>query len=401
MDTKFELNLTVGNDNGNSEHDLIINGDFIAQPNVFSKVTALPNLEDINVSSAIKNLEDELIVQVVTSSKGIDAGYYYVGKSAYSTGEPVTSLNVGYNDSKHKLESPIPVINTISQIACYATKKAYEHNKNLDVPIVVHADMCTALPVKYFDKENASRFSNRFKGNHSVIVYVGELKARVEIIFDVVVTMPEGVTAIFALSSYATNNKEFFTDFCKKYNCTITDNYFKNKNIRVAHIAIGDGTTEYPITAGRNYLPNHTTGSNNGMGHAIENSLPSFKEKVVNIKRYSRQQYSNALIDADNKYHDDAISYIKSYVIEQADEIAKTADKVIEAAQNEVDIVCAYGGGSIGMKEYLEPQLYNICEKRRTKLLYVPSEYAIKLEVTGLYEFTQLPSFTKLKNEVN
>ena len=41
----YELNLKVGNDTGNSEHDIIINGYQICQPNVISIIIKTTNLE--------------------------------------------------------------------------------------------------------------------------------------------------------------------------------------------------------------------------------------------------------------------------------------------------------------------------------------------------------------------
>ena len=43
-----KITLKVGNGNGNSEHDIIINNKLIKQPNVFAKVAKLPNLDEIN-----------------------------------------------------------------------------------------------------------------------------------------------------------------------------------------------------------------------------------------------------------------------------------------------------------------------------------------------------------------
>ena len=59
-------------------------------------------------------------------------------------------------------------------------------------------------------------------------------------------------------------------------------------------------------------------------------------------------------------------------------------------------VVC-YGGGSIAMREFLEPNLKSFCERTNIKLLYVPKEYAVSLEALGLYEFTQLSAFSKMK----
>ncbi|WP_294364875.1 hypothetical protein [uncultured Clostridium sp.] len=56
------IELKVGNDNGNSEHDLIINGVLIAAPNVFAKVRKLPNLDEINKEFVLNDIHNNLIV---------------------------------------------------------------------------------------------------------------------------------------------------------------------------------------------------------------------------------------------------------------------------------------------------------------------------------------------------
>ena len=66
------MNLKIANDNGNSEHDLIIDGKLVQQPNVFAKIMRVPNLDDVNKEYVLKNLHDNLLVS-------IEGGLYYIG----------------------------------------------------------------------------------------------------------------------------------------------------------------------------------------------------------------------------------------------------------------------------------------------------------------------------------
>ena len=69
------MNLKIANDNGNSEHDLIIDGKLVQQPNVFAKIMRVPNLDDVNKEYVLKNLHDNLLVS-------IEGGLYYIGQRA-------------------------------------------------------------------------------------------------------------------------------------------------------------------------------------------------------------------------------------------------------------------------------------------------------------------------------
>ena len=111
-----EIILKVGNDNGNSEHDLLINGVLIAQPNVFAKVRKLPNLDEVNKDYVIKNIQDNLIVTCEDPS-----GIYYIGNYALKSGQKIRNIEVGIDNNK--IESDIVIVNTLSQIAGFGIKE--------------------------------------------------------------------------------------------------------------------------------------------------------------------------------------------------------------------------------------------------------------------------------------
>ena len=58
-----------------------------------------------------------------------------------------------------------------------------------------------------------------------------------------------------------------------------------------------------------------------------------------------------------------------------------------------------YGGGSILMREYLEPKLKELCDREYIQLLYLDKKYAIDAEVRGLYNFVTSDVFNFLKNQ--
>lgn len=390
-----ELYFQVGNDNGNSEHDIMINGFQIAQPNVLAKVRKLPSLEELNPSFMIKDIESNLIITL--DSPSADPGNYYIGDYALRSGERVR--NIDFVVDSNKLDSDIIIINTLGQLAGHAAKLAYESDKEFKNTIIVNIDMTTALPIKQYSKDAAERFAGKFtKGTHKVTVHAGDLRANVELNFSFVKVIPEGVTAIHALQNITDN--EIFGEYQKSLteNTVVNKEYFKNK--KILHIAIGEGTTEFPITDDIKFDPNFIRGSDNGIGHCIDKAMDEFKN-TFGLREYSRQKYSEVLKNSGHKYYPVAFDIVQGYIEDEAEDILHIAKQEIQKANNEIDIIVVYGGGSIPMKEKLYSKLNDFCTKANIKLFYVPEKYAVILESLGMYYFTIGPIFKALKNKAS
>jgi len=382
-----EIILKIGNDNGNSEHDIKINGKLINQPNVYAKVRKLPNFDEVNKDYVLKNIQDNLIVTCEDPS-----GIYYLGNYALNSAKTVRSIEIGIDNNKVK--NDIIFVNTLAEIAGYAAVEHFNIVGNFEEIIKTKVDMTTSLPVSYYSHRTALDFSNKFlEKKHMVTVHIGNSDARVEIEFTFVKTIPEGVTATFALKE---SPNEVFEEHNKKY----TDNLDKDvfSNAKVLHVAIGEGTTEYPITTGIEFNPEFIQGSNNGVGHAIDKALEEFKT-AKGLSKFTRQDYSEVIKDKNHKFHELALELVEQYIEEQAEEILLHAKQEIQKANNDIDIVCVYGGGSILMRESLEENLKIFCDRAQIKLFYVSGEYAINLECEGLYNFTNSKIFTILKDK--
>lgn len=420
-----EFKLQVGNDNGNSEHDIIIDGTSVEQPNIISKVSRLPLLEELDIAFTAKNIHDRLITTV--NSPSAAPGIYYCGNYALQSGERVRNIEVGAVNSK--VDSDIIVINTLSQLAAYGVKKAFEQDKDFilnaetDKKIVLNVDMTTALPVTQYSKSNADKITEKFmKGKHQVTVHVGIVRVDVEIFFEFVKVLPEGVTATFAIHNMLLIDKpeneltseekninatviDFFNEFNKLYVYNEQNNkygfkepvdgaYFKKK--KILHVSIGEGTVEYPLVDDIVFDPRFIQGSNNGMGHAIDKAIPIFMEEK-GLRTYSRQNYSTVLRDPSHKYHNVAMDIVEPFIEGESEDILHNVKKEIERANNEIDILCVYGGGSIPMKDYLYQKLVALVNKADIKLFYVPDNYAVTLESKGMYEFTRSNLYKALK----
>ena len=252
--------------------------------------------------------------------------------------------------------------------------------------------MATALPMTQYNKERGKIFASKFTvGKHIVQVQVAYKTVNVEIEFEYVKVIPEGVTAIHSLINC---NKEIFNNFNNQYNLNVDNSYFLNK--KILHVSIGEGTTEYPLTDDIDFIPNVECGSNNGVGHAINKALEEFKGKF-RLEEYTRQQFSSALINKSSKYHAAAVDIVSDYMEKQANAILIKTKKRLQDISNDCDIICVYGGGSIQMREHIENKIKAICDVAYIQLLYIPTDYAITLEVEGLYKFATSDLFVHLR----
>ncbi|MEG2110059.1 MAG: ParM/StbA family protein [Clostridium sp.] len=419
------MNLHIGNDNGNSEQDLTIDGKAIAQPNVYSKIGRLPNLEEMNPKYIAENIHSNLIVTIESPSinKGL-ATTFYIGKYALKSGKPLHNIKVGADNSK--IKSDVPVVNTLANVAGYAVGKAYKENGNIET-LDVKVDMTTALPVNQYSKAAATEFAQRFlNGTHKVTVFLGAHKVLVNLEFEYTKTLPEAVPTVFYLKALANRLKAYeknvksldkksadyedqlnaldqqkkeaegiLGEYMDEYRIDVKDLCFDKKSI--LHVAIGEGTTEYPVTEDIDFNPNFIQGTNNGVGHAIERVLDDFIADKRLTANFSRQNYSEALKDERNKYHVDATDYIQAELEAEAIMILNKCKQEVGKTNNALDLICVYGGGSILMKEYLYEELKEFAKSVDINVLYVPKPYSVMAESLGMYEFTTSPIFKQLK----
>ena len=401
---KFEIKLKVGADNGNSEQDIIINGTQLQQADVYGRVVGKLNLEDLDQEKFMNDLENNLVIGIV-GSRYVNSGEFYVGNYTLRGRASVRNTEVGADNNK--TNSEVVYLNVIGQIAAYAVKKAYKGDKTVnDVEVTV--DMTTALPITQYDKREAERFAEKFMdGEHRLTVKTPEKDYFVNIKFNFVKVIPEGVTTTFAIAGGA---EEIFKTYNKKVKENLTKNtkdslyleelntpYFAKQQRRILHISIGESTTEYPITDGLAFDPNFVQGSNNGNGHAIKKALPLFNNEFR--CNYSRQQFSDVVKNPNHKFNQDTINYLMGPLEDEAEEIYRNAVDELERANNEVDVIMIYGGGSILMREFLEPRLEEVARRIRSKIRYIDKEHAVTLESKGLYNFTNSAIFKALKEK--
>lgn len=387
----------VGNDNGNSEHDLIIDGRLIQQPNVNCTVDELPWDEEQAPDSFVKQLQDQLVVTI--DSPAARPGMYYVGKFALESGEILDNLQIGID---MKSDMDLPVVNTLAQIAAAAVQKAVEEEKRIPEHIEVDVDMATALPVTQHNDETSAKFERRFMaGSHHVTVHLGLQRVGVKIVFAYTKVVPEATPVIFALQKDADGNwreGDIFREFVERYEIEkkFNGSFFRDK--RILHIDIGDGSTEYPITEGNKFLRQFVHGSHHGAGYAIEEALDEFN-RLIHLPNSPRQFFSDVIKNPKHKYHARAIKTLKRPMESQVRQIVQNVKRQLTKARNEIDLLCVYGGGSILMRSMLYPLLDELCKEREMKLLYIPKEFAVQMNALGLDAFVRGKIYEALKTK--
>ena len=99
----------------------------------------------------------------------------------------------------------------------------------------------------------------------------------------------------------------------------------------------------------------------------------------------NRQQFVSILGNTDHNHHQLAKQYMNKTSRSQKDEIFNhVAKKYRNNAASDVDVIAVYGGGSIQFKSELYEDLKEFCADVKCKLLWVPEDYAVDMNVQGM-----------------
>ena len=374
----------VAVDIGNSETEMIFDGVLCRQPSVVKSIPKKPNIPEEKVSRRIANLLDEMIVHI-SSNAVKKQGLYFVGERAASSGQNLMNMNILLGN-KHK--NDIPVIMTLSMIAAREIQSYYQENKKLpeDNFLRTEIDFSTMIPASEYNKERASFLQDRFKGNtHTVIVNVGETLVTVSIKFNRVKVTQEGIPAHYALiqgkEDILDTFKETYSEDLTQKNVNPMD--FKDKKILMVNI--GDGSTEYIYIKNMNPVSDACSGEQKGIGHATEQAIQILKEQMDSGFSINRQQFMKIYRNPDHNLHEVVKPTLTDAKMIQAEEIIESiSEKVLTELSGECQYILVYGGGSIELKDVMFEDLLDFSNNNFVKLLWIPEQYAVDLDVTGL-----------------
>lgn len=375
---KFMLSNDIGNDKMKvlepNMHDIF------KMPNVYKKIVKTPPAQEHNVEKNVVNLLDELIAHITSDSIRFH-GLYMIGERALQTTEDLRNMDIS-NDQKHL--SDLPIINTLGYIAARAVQKEYKEKQALpEAALNVEVYMSCAIPASQHNADTAKHLEDRFtKGTHIVVVYVGKETVTVQIKFNKVKVTKEGVPALYAIFEAP---EDMFDEYKEEYNLSsVTGKDFINA--KIMHNDIGSGTVENIYTIGVNPRPHQCTGERYGVGHAVQNAIDLMREERPGLK-INRQQFVR-YIEHPEEYPKDsalAIQCLKEARLIQIEFILSDIEsKYNTILASEPEIIAVYGGGSIEFKDDMYKYLKEFTDSVGAKLLWVPSKYAVDMNVKGL-----------------
>lgn len=380
VESVVEKKVVAEADLGNSNLKIFINDEYLSVPNVFQRVHGGVDSYEMDEQKNVINLLNDLHVHV--TSEAIERnGSFFVGKRAMRNSEKMKSMNIKV---ANKHEEDLPVINTLSVIAANVIQSVYEEANSVPDLLKVELDLMTAIPASQHNPKTAEILSERFSSNtHVVIVYVGKKAVTVQIECSRVRVTKEALAALYAITE---GPDEMFEEFQELYaeqlnNEKITGDFFKDK--KILHGDIGEGTSEYIFTDGLSPVLDSCSGARRGIGHAIEEACNLLnKDRKTNFKR---QQFTEIMLDKNDKYNEDATEFIYETRYEQAELIKEDLEqKFINDTGGRAEILAVYGGGSIALRNELFNKLKKFCETTGMMLLYVPEKYAIELNPKGM-----------------
>ncbi|WP_226567813.1 ParM/StbA family protein [Bacillus stratosphericus] len=387
------MKITVAADIGNSETKMIARyegmegSECFHQPSVIRKLIKSPQIAETNLKKNVINLDENLIVHITSNAlKTHSDGLYVIGKKAMQTDmNKVQNMNIKLGN-KHKHD--IPVIMILSMIARKIVKDEFELKGSLDSSYQIDCDFASAIPASEFTFEKAKEFEKRLaSGDHTVVVHLGDKRVMVGINFKRTKITQEGVPAIFAMVADGEDNDQRKVGLFDKFNEVYSEE-MKPKDLlkmKIFHVDIGDGTTEYIYTNGVNPVIDACDGERRGVGHATEDAVIMLNEILQGSFKTSRQSFMEIIKDESHNLHSEAFNALEAAKGTQANEILEdTFEKIQNKAGNTVDLIAVYGGGSIQFREYLEESLREYAETINSKLLWVPKELAVNLNVRGL-----------------
>ncbi|MFA1782382.1 hypothetical protein ACDX77_19095 [Bacillus velezensis] len=387
-----KMNMKVAADIGNSTTKMIVEDELFSQPSVIRRLMKNPQVTETDLKKNVTNLDENLTVHITSAAiKGTANGLYVIGRKAITTDlDKVQNMNIKLGN-KHKHD--LPVIMILSMIARKIIKDEFDEKGELAESYSTTCELSSAIPASEFSFEKAEILEKRFVAHkHTVIVHLGEKLVTVVLNFKKAKVTQEGVPAIFALLSEDETILEEFNNLYKKKDedDLIQDNEEITKpsdlkKMKIFHVDIGDGTTEYIYTNGVNPILDACSGEKRGVGHATEEATVLLNENLNGLMKINRQSFMSIVADNTHNLHAEAKGALDIAKGSQANFILEdTIEKVSNKTGNNVDIVVVYGGGSIQFRKYLFDDLKEFADQIKTKLLWIPEKNAVDLNVRGL-----------------
>ncbi|WP_238545117.1 ParM/StbA family protein [Geomicrobium sp. JCM 19039] len=374
--------MLIAADLGNSETKVYIDDVFMKQPSVIKRLFSKPENQEQDVEKSMTNLDEELLVNVSSTSIRHD-GLFMIGKRA-SRSSDVENMNIKLGN-KYKHDLPIVVL--LGMVASHEVKNHYNEKNELPSFLEVNAKLSTAIPASEHTNEKADKLRARLSDHkHNVTLHVGEQQVNLVVSFDEVNVTQEGIPALYALRGA---NSDILSDYASLYSYNGSqeklDKFPKKlaeKNI--VHVDIGDGTTEFNYTEKLNPVLDLSDGQRFGVGHATQEAIRLLKAEVGGYLELNRQQFMDIHRDRNNTLHKDAVQKLREAKYTQSRLLLEAVQEKVLQTAGRVNYIMVYGGGSIQFKQELYEDLVDFAEDAKLEVIWVPEQFAINMNVDGL-----------------
>lgn len=369
----------IGNDKMKIRETENPDSEVIKIESAYRRLTKRPEVQELDLQKNVVNILDNLVVNI-TSDSIKRSGLYAIGKKATNISRAgLYNMDI---ETGQKHEEDFMLIGTLGFVAARTIQKEFALSGEVREVLTTSVNMSTGIPASQHNAINAKILEERFtKKPHIVIVFVGDRQVTVNISFQKVKVLKEGVPALYAILE---GDEEMFEEFNAVYNSKWGGLDFADK--KITHTDIGSGTTEYIFTNGVNPVSDRCSGERQGMGHAIASAIELLKDERQGLT-INRQQFSK-YIERPNEFPKDselAQSLLAETSLEQADNILESIiSKNARDMSNETDVFAVYGGGSIEFKEEMYEELKKYSETENAKVLWIPKKNAVTMNVDGL-----------------
>ena len=419
----FNLHYDVAEDGGNGYQKTAINNDVYLYPSQIvesnvpkdtSEDMAKINSKDNDALKQFFESDDfQSKMNVTVYSSGLvehDTGEtFLVGENATSTFNTIEAYDVA--TYTQKVGSDISFVSLLTLVAYCGARdywKSYGSLPKPDEAISLKIDrFATALPLNEFKRKDASSdFANRFKkGVHRIVINTFDIPVVVEITFDYVNVMPEGLPATLALVYDPQDPVVYRNDALFDHVHFDPKLYVDGRkpprifgkqlaNMNILQVDIGDGSTDCVIVKKLTIQLPESDGIEEGIGSCAHKAIKFLNQDNPNNVGATRQKfldiaYSKDDTDAKNAYlapiYREALEAQLPAYFQRIDRQVK---RMISGYKDGVDFVVVSGGGASVLKKYhlkdFEDKIKSASGYVSVPVLVVPDQEGQLLNLYGL-----------------
>jgi plasmid segregation protein ParM len=340
----------------------------------------------------MKDFLSHLDVQIQSKALSELTTRMFVGERAVASHLKVRAFNVDSPFGKAKVD--LPLVLNMTFVAAKVVMDEYERTNEVPYNLkVIVKNTVVALPIaEEKDDDIVTNYINRYTQNEHFVTFNNfDRLVRVELVFENVEVLAEGEVAQYAIMDAS---KDLMTSIQKE----ITKNYptskitaeIATKAKDVLGIDIGEGTTDFPVITGGELNREASHNIKYGYGQVLNEARRALAGPKYNKQFNNRQALSHFLSQEVTPLNENDMAEVQDVVDEQLNEFAKRivdeAMGTMASANMTTRVIYVYGGGSIGLKPYLQKPLMEMSAQISKDLLvvFIDSQNAQYMNQDGL-----------------